>query len=59
MRVKRNSKRTSGNLLSPLGPHEKDFGTASQTLLTKPNCKKKAKVASNHCTPGMNRDPLF
>ena len=34
IRVKGNSKRTSGNLLSPLGTQKKDFGTASQTLLT-------------------------
>ena len=32
IRMKRNSKRTSGNSLSPLGVQEKDIGAASQTL---------------------------
>ena len=35
MRLKRNSKRTSGNSLSPLGTQNKDIGAVSQTLLTK------------------------
>ena len=34
IRLKGNSKRTSGNSLSPLEAHNKDLGTASQTLLT-------------------------
>ena len=33
--IKGNSKRSSGNLLSPLGAQDKDIGAASQTLLTK------------------------
>ena len=32
--MKGNSKRTSGNPLSPLGAQNKDISTASQTLLT-------------------------
>ena len=35
IKMKRNWKRTSGNLLSPLGAQDKDIiGAASQTLLT-------------------------
>ena len=34
-KMKGNSKRTSGYLLSPLWAKNKDIGTASQTLLTK------------------------
>ena len=34
IRLKGNSKRTSGNSLSPLGAQNKDFGGALQTLLT-------------------------
>ena len=34
IRLKRNSKGTSINLLSPLGAQDKDLGAASQTLLT-------------------------
>ena len=34
IRLKGNSKRTSGNSLSPLGAQNKHFGAASQTLLT-------------------------
>ena len=33
IRMKGNSKRTSGNSLNPLGAQNKDLGTASQTLL--------------------------
>ena len=32
--MKGNSKRTSGNSLSPLGPQNKNIGAAWQTLLT-------------------------
>ena len=32
--MKGNSKRTSGNSLSPLGAQNKDIGAASQTILT-------------------------
>ena len=34
IRLKGNSKRISGNSLSPLGAQNKDISTASQTLLT-------------------------
>ena len=34
IRLKGNSKRTSGNSLSPLGAQNKDIGAASQTILT-------------------------
>ena len=34
IRMKRNSKRTSGNWLSPLGAQNINHGAASQTLLT-------------------------
>ena len=34
MRLKGNSKCISGNSLSPLGARNKNFGAASQTLLT-------------------------
>ena len=34
IRLKGNSKHTSGNSLSPLGAQNKHFGAASQTLLT-------------------------
>ena len=34
IKMKGNSKRTSGNSLSPLGAQNKELGTASQTLLT-------------------------
>ena len=34
MRLKGNSAFISGNSLSPLGPLNKNFGAASQTLLT-------------------------
>ena len=34
MRLKRNSKRTSGNSLNPLRAQNKDIGAVSQTLLT-------------------------
>ena len=34
IRLKGNSKRNSGNSLSPLEAQNKDLGTASQTLLT-------------------------
>ena len=33
IKMKENSKRSSGNSLSPLGPQNKDIGTALQTLL--------------------------
>ena len=33
IQMKENSKRSSGNSLSPLGPQNKDIGTALQTLL--------------------------
>ena len=34
MRLKGNSKCISGNSLSPLGPRNKNFGAASQALVT-------------------------
>ena len=34
IKMKGNSKRTSGNSLSPLGAQNKDIGAASRTLLT-------------------------
>ena len=34
IRIRGNSKRTSGNSLSPLGAQNEDIGTAPQTLLT-------------------------
>ena len=33
IRMKGNSKRTTGNLLNPLGAQNKDLGATSQTLL--------------------------
>ena len=37
IRMKRNSKRSSGNSLRPLGAQNKDIGGASQTSLTEVN----------------------
>ena len=51
IRLKENSKHISGNSLSPLGAQNKDFGAASQTLLTRVKQSAK-KVSFTACHSG-------
>ena len=56
IRMKENSKRTSGNSLSPLGSQNKDIGASSQTLLTEVKlrlgCRPVRTLSVAHFVPG-------
>ena len=49
IRLKGNSKRNSVNSLSPLGAQTKDFGAASQTLLTGVKLRLQRRLQEIHC----------
>ena len=49
IRLKGNSKRNSVDSLSPLGAQTKDFGAASQTLLTGIKLRLQRRLQEIHC----------
>ena len=49
IRLKGNSKRKSVNSLSPLGAQNKDFGAASQPLLTGVKLRLQRRLQEIHC----------
>ena len=57
--MKGNLKRTTGNLLSPLGAKSKDIGAASQTLLTGVKSRLRRRIIISRIPDSLSSIPDF
>ena len=56
IKTKGNSRRDSGNWLSPLGAQNKDISAASQTLLTQVKLRLRRRLGTRFCLAGRDKN---